>query len=54
MRRCSPYSELARLQPGSRQESLRLLGEAVVIRERFLGGDDARTREARTALAAAR
>jgi hypothetical protein len=33
-----------------REEGLRLLGEAVALRERFFGADDDRTREARETL----
>lgn len=48
--------ELAQLvlaHPRGRVEGLRLLGEAVALRERFFGPDDARTLQSRSLLAAA-
>jgi tetratricopeptide (TPR) repeat protein len=57
-----PFSASARLALGkllatdqeNRAEGLRLLGEAVQLRERFLGSADSRTIAAHEALAAAR
>jgi eukaryotic-like serine/threonine-protein kinase len=54
-----PFSASARLalgkllatQPESHDEGLRLIHEAVALRQRFLGNDDPRTQEARDALA---
>jgi len=56
-----PFSASARLalgklllaRPQSREEALGLLRAAAELRARFLGEDDPRTREARSALAAA-